>query len=273
MLLDGSPAYPMDCCTRVRFSGGGFDRAALEAAQRKAIERHPLLNACVERGRRGKWQWIPAPDGVPPITWLSQPTTDSYPAIGSGLDLRRQGGVRLIVTEHGGQSDLTMHQHHACCDGLGAVQYLTDVLATYVQELGGPLARPLPPPPNVDALRYRQSLDLSPRQILRMIPAQLTGIMGAKRSASTCVFTNLGPAFSVAPFPLCGGKMQVANLRLESADGAAPLRPYTWVAFVAMAYAGGMSLTLHYDSRVLSAEQAGDLADEFARRARNAGSG
>jgi hypothetical protein len=430
MLADDRPAYPMDAYLRMRFSAGRFDRAALAGAFEAALARHPLATARVQCGASGRREWVAGPLGPPPVCWVIAPAADAYPPIQRAIDLRTQGGVRLLVADRGDRSDLVLHYHHACCDGLGAFQVMTDLLRAYSGRMGVPLTG-LPAAPRAGTLRRRGTFGLSAAAMLRMVPKQLVGLLGvrsflqhrplplaparpcsaddplpagypatvvrhltpsellglrgaarrlgvtlndlltrdvflalqewrerhypedgpgwlrlslpvnlrgmsklafpaanlvsmvfldrrpqdmaepdrllrgihaemqrikncrlgltfvlalqaarmlpggiartvrADRCAVSCVFSNFGEPLRDVPPGVGDGRLRVAGLVLEGVDALAPMRPYTWAAFAALAYAGGMSLALHYDPRVLSPQQARDLADGFAARAQN----
>jgi hypothetical protein len=189
MLVDSRPAYPMDGFLRLRFSGR-FEGAALSAALAVATQRHPLLAAQVRRGRWGRWEWYPAPDGPAPIRWLAGPAGDAFPPVTRPIDLTAESGVRVVVVESTQQSDLVLHIHHACCDGLGAFQFATELLVAYAQAVGAPLTRPWDPLPEIEKLRKRGTFGITPGKLLRLIPAQLMGL------------TDVGPFLRRVPVPL-----------------------------------------------------------------------
>lgn len=431
MLVDGRPAYPMDGFMRLSFSGR-FDADGLSSALAVAMQRHPLLAARVRRGRRGRWEWFLAPDGPPPIRWLSEPPGEAYPPVSQPIDLTAESGVRLLVVEGPGHSDLVLHIHHACCDGLGAYQFATELLVAYSQAVGAPLTRPWEPLRGMENLRKRGSLGITAKRFLQLIPGQLLGLTDvgpflrrrpvpllpgkaqpddsplpagypatvfrqleeselarlrqsaarqgvtsndlmlrdlfltldqwrqqhaaeqgsdwirvsvpinlrtlcnltvpaanvvsmvfldrraqemassaallrglhdemelikrrhlgltfvlslqftralpgglararasrADSCSATSVFSNFGTPLANAPFPQRDGRLEVAGLVLERAEAMPPWRPYTSAVFVAMVYAGRLSVGLHYDPRVFSATQAETLLGSFVARLR-----
>jgi NRPS condensation-like uncharacterized protein len=83
------------------------------------------------------------------------------------------------------------------------------------------------------------------------------------RCMSTVVFTNLGRVFDRCPLADRHGRVTADGLVLQDMDLLAPLRPLTFASFTTWTYAGRLCFTLHYDSRVLTAEQAGEIIDRF----------
>ncbi len=68
------------------------------------------------------------------------------------------------------------------------------------------------------------------------------------------------------PLPRQDDCIVAGNVTLEDADFIAPLRPYSCVTVVVALYARKLSVTLHYDPRPLSYEQATDLLETYVRR-------
>jgi hypothetical protein len=56
------------------------------------------------------------------------------------------------------------------------------------------------------------------------------------------------------------------NVTLVDVNIVAPVRPYSCVTVAVVLYAHRLSITLHYDPRPLSQEQAADLLDTFVLR-------
>lgn len=127
MLADDTTHHPMTFQFRFVFRGE-VDREALRTAIDNVTPLHPLLTARpVLRG--GSWFWEPqtrslALDCGP----LGEPLT--CPA-GIAIDLRREAGMRFWCRTGDGRTELTLQGHHACTDGLGALQFFFDVLADY----------------------------------------------------------------------------------------------------------------------------------------------
>lgn len=131
MLLDDRPGYRMTFLVEQSFEGE-IDRAAFEAGVAEASSRHPLLRANVRRRRLLRWEWFAAQKPQPLVDWGTLDTPiDS--AEDCGIDLRREVGVRFFVRVANGRSRLVTQFHHACCDGMGAIQFLSDLFAKYTR--------------------------------------------------------------------------------------------------------------------------------------------
>jgi NRPS condensation-like uncharacterized protein len=133
-LADDWPAQPSTYYLRLGLEGQ-FDRRALEQAVRAAAARHPMFQAVAQsKGRRTRW--VAAEDRLPEIHWDSDLERDVARAC-PPIDLRREIGLRLWVCEAEGRTRLWLVLHHACCDGMGAVQFAADLLAAYAAEWEG----------------------------------------------------------------------------------------------------------------------------------------
>ncbi len=140
---DHRPDYPMVYPIDLRFSGE-LDRGAFEAALRQTIERHPMLGARIEDGSPMP-RWVQDSPPAVHLDWAEADTPLVHPA-GAWIDLAREPGLRTFVRVGHGASRVFMQMHHACCDGLAALQFLGDLLAYYAQGTGDPQsAAKLPP--------------------------------------------------------------------------------------------------------------------------------
>lgn len=176
MLHQDSAAYPYTCFIRLRFSGE-LCREEFERAATQAASRHPMLLASIEpNGRRPIWQMDAARD--PSIAWRAAPVTDAFPTA-SYLELE-QGGLRLIVIESEGSSEVLVQFHHACCDGLGIFQFIHDLLVIYAQSQGVSIRRALPIY-EPERLRGRGKFGLTWRKALAMARKQSVGLLGVRQ--------------------------------------------------------------------------------------------
>lgn len=168
MLADDRPAYPMAFPIQLEFTGV-FDRGQLEAAAVESVARHPLLGSLVHRGWAGRPFWQVARDQAPAIDWGERGEPLRF-ASGEAVDLKREVGLRLWVRQGGGRATLTAQFHHACCDGLGALRFLGDVLAGYANRVAsaGPTAEPEP----VEAGALRDRADFQSDVPLPVGPAR-----------------------------------------------------------------------------------------------------
>lgn len=85
------------------------------------------------------------------------------------------------------------------------------------------------------------------------------------RCLSTGVIANLGLLLTHNPLANEHGRLVIGDVVLETVEPLSTWRPLTSVAIAALTYAGRLSLTLHYDQRVLSPDEATEFFDGFAR--------
>jgi hypothetical protein len=176
MLADDRPAYPMNFFIRLRFAGR-FDRSALDTAASIALARHPLLTAIAYRSGR-RWIWRPV--GISPaVHWLETSPEEALPRL-EPLDVRLVPGIRLVVCEGSGRADIVVQCHHACCDGLGALYFIEDLLIAYAQARGvvsSSALRVLRP----ERLRSRGRFGLTARNLPKTLSNLMTGLGGVRR--------------------------------------------------------------------------------------------
>lgn len=127
MLADDTARYPMTFLIRFAFQGE-VDVTAFRSAMDLVTPLHPLLTARPHHSS-GQWYWEPQVRTIPlDVAQFGQPLI--CPTT-SGIQLQSQAGMRFWCRYGDGLTELTVQGHHACADGLGAVQFLFDVLAEY----------------------------------------------------------------------------------------------------------------------------------------------
>jgi hypothetical protein len=99
--------------------------------------------------------------------------------------------------------------------------------------------------------------------LCRWLPGGLERRCRNPRCTSTAVLTNPGVLFARCPLTDEQGRLRVGAVTLEHVDVLAPWRPLTCAAFTVWSYAKRLSFTLHYDPRVLAADEARELLDHF----------
>lgn len=177
MLTDDCAEYPATFFFRLRFAGR-WDRPGLAAAAAAAVERHPLLRAVVRRSDAGHLEWVAAENPQPPIEWHA----GALPAASSAdwhIDLYRQTGLRIAVVEHDDGAEMLLQFHHACCDGMGALRFIEDLLHAYHQRTSPSAAIQPPRPLDVGRLRQRGKFGLTPLGYLIRLPVELLGLLGS----------------------------------------------------------------------------------------------
>lgn len=130
MLLDDDPKYPPTFFVQFRLEGQ-LNLPALVQAYNNALRRHPLLCCRVQR-RRGRYEWVWSPESLgsaelnPDVWRTSKPWKQP-------INLFVETGVRAWgeVSDQG--AEMTLQFHHACCDGIGASQFLEDIAVCYAR--------------------------------------------------------------------------------------------------------------------------------------------
>lgn len=128
MLVDDSPLYPMSFHVRARLQNR-IEPNLLAEALSASLLRHPLLSCRVEY-RRGQPCWIQAPHNATPL-WLIGATDPLWQPGGEYINLQKETGLRVWIRFHGDDTELILQFHHACCDGIGAIQFFGDVAVAY----------------------------------------------------------------------------------------------------------------------------------------------
>ncbi len=121
MLADDTAEYPMSFAFEMKFDRP-VEGPRLESAAAECAVRHPLLfSRLAENGKR----WIFDAGLVPRLT-----RGDLHQSL--RFNLRTSSGLRLLVPDDDAAANqLAFVFHHACVDGLGALQFIRDVLDRY----------------------------------------------------------------------------------------------------------------------------------------------
>ena len=105
--------------------------------------------------------------------------------------------------------------------------------------------------------------------ICRRLPGGLEKRIRADKCTISCILTNVGAPFAHIPLDRRGECVIAGNVTLEDLQIAVPVRPYSCVTFAVALYARRLGVTLHYDPRPLSADQATDLLETYVRQIKN----
>ena len=84
--------------------------------------------------------------------------------------------------------------------------------------------------------------------------------------SSTAVLTNVGHVFSNSKLMGTNGKVSLGDISLESLELLAPVRPKTNAAFSINYYAGELSITMRFNSLVMTTENANQFLNQFSSR-------
>jgi hypothetical protein len=163
MLMDDNPNFPITFFIQFRLKGC-LNLPAFNESINEAIRRHPLLGCRVER-RTGRYRWVWSPEAVsraelnPDVWRAAKPWMRP-------INLTIETGLRAWGEVTDTEAEITLQFHHACCDGIGASQFLEDIAVCYARwtTVDGPLPelRPLRP----EALLTRA--DPAPRRVGRL---------------------------------------------------------------------------------------------------------
>jgi hypothetical protein len=196
MFVDDRPSHPMTFVIEIEVSGD-LRIDELNAAITESLRRHPLLNARIVRRWNGRC-WIPSPT-APAIDIIrgSAPPTQSMPL----LNLRRGPGLQTWIVRREDGGSIYFCFHHAATDGLGAMQFIGDVLADYAHRTP---ADELPERRLVDVqtLRTRACLH-SPNVAAGQTPLSRARVFFRQlgRSASSLAVPQPGPDMENRPLP------------------------------------------------------------------------
>ena len=163
---------PMEFSIRL-ISVGVLSREKFEQAIETALKTQPMLQANAAIGDTYLLsRWRPAEDIKPKIFWMETDSAleNKIPADFESIDLSTEIGFRLYSYRclDGGKqecNELNFLFHHACCDGKGAISFITQVLHTYEKLSSQPNHSP-PPLVRVDDILLRT---LEPPKTLRLV--------------------------------------------------------------------------------------------------------
>lgn len=126
--LDDGPDYPTTFPVVLRFSGP-LDHGLFQIALCETVARHPLLSARIADGEQGPC-WVCPPESAPPLDW-DDADVPLRAAMGDRIDLRTGPGFRTWVRASETEARVLFQVHHACCDGLAALECVKEILARY----------------------------------------------------------------------------------------------------------------------------------------------
>lgn len=173
MLADDRESHPMTFTIRLKFSGQ-FDETAFRLAAVDAALRHPLLHAHVTPAVDGQLTWVAAPDPTPYLDIASLDEPLRFPG-SERIDLSRATGLRIWVRTGSERTEMRLQFHHSSADGVGAYQFIEDLLSCYALRVHPDDTRAGLRPLDERRLLGRTTFGLSwARQLLRL-PLELWG--------------------------------------------------------------------------------------------------
>ena len=206
MLADDTSDYPMVFFFRLSFSGA-LDRTALTTAIETAAARHPLLQATIKKNDSGQIRWVAAEQPRPTICWCED--SEGCEPANHGIDLSREIGLRAHVSNQGDETSVLLVIHHACCDGLGALRYIEDLLAAYDAASAGDVSQATFRHIDPERIAGREKFGMNWFTRIVRLPLDLLGLIGSLE-----YFTHkplpLGPV-ALGDEPLGSPGMQIAS--------------------------------------------------------------
>ncbi len=136
-LADDSPEYPAVFWYRIEIKGN-IKKPIFEKSLLLALDRHPLLRSRIKRNIFG-WRWIVDPVvSIRNIDWLDLIDGTTSPAIKAyEFDLEAEWGFYIRILNEDETSYLDFQFHHACVDGLGAIQFIEEIFQIYESIVSG----------------------------------------------------------------------------------------------------------------------------------------
>ncbi len=104
----------------------------------------------------------------------------------------------------------------------------------------------------------------------RRLPGALERMTRRPDCMATGVLSNMGVFFAGSPLLNDRGQLTIGDVVLLDTDQLGPLRPRTHANIAVWSYARRLCFTLHYDPRLLTADEASAFADSFTEDIRRA---
>ncbi len=157
-LLEDRPGYPSNFPIRLECRGP-IDREAFERAFQSAHARHPFLSARIERDG-GQWPtWMAGEPSS--IRWTDKPDFADEQPIATSLS----AGLQTQVSRNGDKTVISFLFPHIATDGMGAFQFISDLMVAYAHDCTGDVGPPPWRPLDLELLRDRDGHHLFNRRI------------------------------------------------------------------------------------------------------------
>ncbi len=135
MLVDDRPSHPMVLVMKAQLAGP-LQQSALQQSLDELIQSHPLLNCTVADIAGRGWCWVPSDSLTGWLEWTDgdEAFVSSHVPEARTIDLKSSAGFQAVVRASPIQASLVLYFHHACCDGIGGLQVVGELLARYGQK-------------------------------------------------------------------------------------------------------------------------------------------
>jgi len=157
VMADDRLTYPMTSIIEVELDGEA-DREALNAGFAETLTRHPLLTARMKLGLWGS-RWVGPHSQPPALQWRSS-VAERQLYQGVYFSPTTSPAVQAEVLPGDGATTLVVLVHHAGTDGVGAFQFIGDVLACYGRRVAGEGEGPKLLSLDPELLKRRATFDL-----------------------------------------------------------------------------------------------------------------
>lgn len=256
MVTDDRPSHPMVFVMVVHVTGTLAEPSFRESVA-ELVDSHPLLKCRVEKVGRRDLFWVPVDAASNSIEWrqVDEATAiDSVPQVRS-IDIRTQPGLQLQVFHAKERSQVVMYLHHACCDGIGALQLIGELFARYGQKTAAPdEKRPEFETTNAFVLLQRENYEAGESATQR------------QKKSLTRVVGKISRLLLRAPIMLASSR---DFLRSGSSPASKPLQDATWAessaAETSAIQSRLLSKSIHRSLRAVAAKDGVSVNDLFIR--------
>lgn len=176
MLIDDRPTHPMSFFLKLTFSGP-CDPAALGIALPLVLQRHPLLSATIEELKRNQLKWSHDRQETINVTWVS----GDGPIRATHIDLYTEPGLRISARRLNQETEFVLQFHHSCCDAIGALRFLEDLLVAYAAVVAGDNGSNSFRSIDNRRLLDRSRFGMTRGKLLRTLHKQAVGLLGVRQ--------------------------------------------------------------------------------------------
>lgn len=195
MLEDDRNNYPMSIFLSTEFTGN-VQATVLKHALDEALRRHPLLRSRIIGSPLSQSRWAESVDSMPFVDCAPHGVPMNYPeGKGPRIDLQHENGLRVWVRTSENHVSMSFQFHHACCDALGAMQFLEDWFMVYDHHVHGGSGPPPLKELSHELFATRARFGLSPFEKFCRFPIDVWGVL-----------VGLGVLLVTRPVPITASK-------------------------------------------------------------------